>query len=261
MKKDKNSKVASRQENIAKLVNQQGYASIEFLAEKYGVSAQTIRRDILVLSKKNLVTRHHGGAGSSSSFVNISYDVRRISMLDAKRNLATAAVSMIRPSCSLFISGGSTMEIVAQKLARLSTLCVITNNIHAASHLYSNREIELLMPSGRVRHHNGGIVGQGAIEFVEKFQADSLLMGIGAISPDGLLLDYDYEEAMLMNKMMSNAREKILVTDGSKFEKNAIALVGHLKDITCLVTDQPPPAKALQILAENNISLVIPAQQ
>ena len=154
------------------------------------------------------------------------------------------------------------MEIVAQQLSRLSTLCVITNNIHAASHLYSNREIELLMPSGRVRHHNGGIVGQGAIEFVEKFQADCLLMGIGAISPDGLLLDYDYEEAMLMNKMMSNAREKILVTDGSKFEKNAIALVGHLKDITCLVTDQPPPGECSadiggkQYLASNSCQAI-----
>lgn len=258
MKTEKNVKVENRREGIAKLVNQQGYATIELLAEKFNVSTQTIRRDILALSKKNLVSRHHGGAGASSSFVNISYDVRRISMLDIKRNLAATAASMIQPSHSLFISGGSTMEIVAQELSKLSTLCVITNNIHAAVHLYSNREIELLMPCGRVRHHNGGIVGQGAIEFVTNFQADYLLMGIGAISADGLLLDYDYEEAMLMNKMMVNARNVILVTDGSKFEKNAIAQVGHLKDVSCVVTSNEPPAKILEIMAENNTTLVIP---
>ena len=81
-------KVKERREGIANLVNRKGYASIEFLAEKYDVSTQTIRRDILALSGDKLVTRHHGGAGSASSLVNISYDVRRISMLDEKQRLA-----------------------------------------------------------------------------------------------------------------------------------------------------------------------------
>ena len=258
MKTDSNTKVADRREGIAKWVNRQGYASIEFLAEKYKVSTQTIRRDILALSKNNLVARHHGGAGSVSTLVNLSYDVRRISMLDEKRSLAEAVAARIRPSSALFISGGSTMEIVATELSRLSNLCVITNNIHAALHLYTNREIELLMPCGRVRHHNGGLVGQAAIEFVSKFQTEYLIMGIGAVSLEGLLLDYDYEEAMLMNRMMKNAREVILVTDGTKFGKRAIARVGHLSEVACLVTDREPPDKLGELISAHNISLVIP---
>ena len=257
MKIDNISKVAHRREGIAKLVNRQGYASIEALADTYGVSTQTIRRDILALSQNNLVTRHHGGAGSVSSLVNLSYDVRRISMLDEKRGLAQAVAAMIRPGNSLFISGGSTMEIVAKEISGLSNLCVITNNIHAAIHLYSQREIELLMPCGRVRHHNGGLVGQTAIEFISNFQTDYLLMGIGAISSEGLLLDYDYEEAMLMNRMMKNAREVILVSDGTKFGKSAIAQVGHLRDLTCLVTDRKPPGKISELLSSHNVSLTI----
>jgi DeoR family glycerol-3-phosphate regulon repressor len=165
---------------------------------------------------------------------------------------------MIRTNKSMFISGGSTMEIVAQEISRLSTICVITNNIHAAFHLYSKKEIDLLMPCGRVRHHNGGIVGTAAIDFIGNFQADYMLMGIGAISPDGLLLDYDYDEAMIMKRMMEKAREVILVTDGSKFEQNAIAQVGNLSDVSCLVTDRKPSANICQLMAEHNVSLVIP---
>ncbi len=251
-------KILERREGIASLVNRKGYASIEFLAEKYDVSTQTIRRDILALSKDNLVTRHHGGAGSASSLVNISYDVRRISMLEEKQRLAAAAVSLIGPGHSMFISGGSTMEIVAKELARLATLCVITNNIHAAFHLYSKSEIELLMPCGRVRHHNGGIIGPAAISFVDNFQTDFLLMGIGAISPEGVLLDYHYEEALLMSKMIENAREVILVTDSSKFQKSAMAQVGHLQDLSYLVTDCELPHHVLEIMKENHVSLVIP---
>jgi DeoR/GlpR family transcriptional regulator of sugar metabolism len=258
MKRDTRTKVAQRREKIATLVNGQGYASIEFLAEKYSVSTQTIRRDIIALSEKNLVTRLHGGAGSVSTLVNVSYDARRISMLDEKQRIAAAAVSLIRPSQSIFMTGGSTMEMVAKELAKTSTLCIITNNIHAAIHLYSKKDIELLMPCGRVRHHNGCIIGPATMEFIANFQTDFLLMGIGGISAEGLLLDYDYEEAMLMDKMMQNAREIILVTDHTKFEKSATAQAGHLRDITYLVTDCKPPAHIHEYMVENNVSLIIP---
>jgi len=258
MKKDINVKVTDRREGIVKLINERGYAGIDFLAEHYEVSTQTIRRDILVLSKSNMVTRHHGGAGSVSSLVNLSYDIRRISMLDEKRKLAKAVANLIRPGHSLFISCGSTMEIVAKELSDLSTLCIITNNIHAAFHLHANREIELLMPGGRVRHHNGGLVGPATIEFISKFQPDYLLMGIGAISLEGELFDYNYEEAMLMNRMMEKAREIILVTDSSKFEKTAIAHVGNLRNISCFVTDKKPPEKICNLMTNHNVSLIIP---
>jgi len=258
MKKDTSSKVIGRRQEIANLVNAQGYASIDFLSSKYGVSAQTIRRDIMALSVDSLVTRLHGGAGSVSSLVNVSYDARRISMLEEKELIAASAVTLIRPSQSVFMTGGSTMEIVAKELSQVSTLCIITNNIHAAIHLYSKKDIELLMPCGRVRHHNGCIIGPATMEFIENFQTDFLIMGIGAISPEGLLLDYDYEEAMLMAKMMNNSREVILVTDSTKFEKSATAQVGHLRDLSYLVTDRQPPAEACELIDEHNVSLIVP---
>ncbi len=258
MEKDTRSKVVGRRLEIANLVNAQGYASIEYLSNKYRVSTQTIRRDILALSKDSLVTRLHGGAGSVSTLVNISYDARRISMLEEKQRIAAAAVTLIRPSQSIFMTGGSTMEIVAKELSVFSTLCIITNNIHAAMHLYSKKDIELLMPCGRVRHHNGCIIGPATIEFIGNFQTDFLIMGIGAISAEGLLLDYDYEEAMLMDRMMKNARQVILVTDTSKFEKSATAQVGHLRDISYLVTNRKPPQPFCELIAEYNVSLIIP---
>jgi DeoR/GlpR family transcriptional regulator of sugar metabolism len=258
MIKQTNAKVAERREQIANQVNGLGYATIEVLAEKFQVSAQTIRRDILALSEDNLVIRLHGGAGSVSTLVNISYDARRISMLEEKQRIASAVAALIRPSQSIFMTGGSTMEIVAKELCSLSTLCIITNNIHAAMHLYSKKEIDLLMPCGRVRHHNGCIIGPATMEFIANFQTDFLIMGIGAISPEGLLLDYDYEEAMLMDKMMKNSREIILATDHTKFNKSATAQVGLLRDVSYLVTDREPPPHFRDLMAEHNVALIIP---
>jgi len=258
MKKEPRSKVTNRREEIATLINQIGYASIEQLAEKFGVSTQTIRRDIYDLADQQLVSRHHGGAGSVSSMINVSYDARRISMLEEKQRLAVRAAQLIRSSQSIFMTGGSTMEIVAKELSEIPTLCVITNNIHAAIHLYSKKDIELLMPCGRVRHHNGCIIGPAAMDFITNFHTDFLIMGIGAISPEGRLLDYDYEESMLMGEMMRNAKETILVTDHTKFKNSATSQVGHLKDISYLVTDTEPPVPFRELLDELNVTLIVP---
>lgn len=257
MEQDTCNKVTKRREQIARLVNAQGYASIEFLADEYTVSTQTIRRDILALSRENLVTRLHGGAGSVSSLINVSYDARRISMLQEKQGLAQSAAMLIKESRSIFITGGSTMEIMAKELAMIPTLCIITNNLHAAIHLYDKSDIELLMPCGKVRHHNGCIVGPAALEFIDNFQTDFLIMGIGAISVEGRLLDYDYEESMLMGRMMKNARETILVTDHTKFEKSATAQVGHLRDLSYLVTDKTPSSAFCELIAEHNVKLIV----
>lgn len=258
MKESGSAKVQDRREAISRLVNQHGYASIEFLAEQCGVSTQTIRRDIQALSKENLLTRHHGGASPASSVVNTSYDVRRISLISEKRTLAREVIKQLRPSRSLFLTAGSTMEIVARELTTQATMCVITNNLHAAMHLYREEEIELLMPSGRVRTRNGGIVGPSAIEFVANFRTDYMVMGVGAISPEGLLLEYDYNEAMLMKKMMQNANEVILVMDSTKFERTATVQVGNLADVDILITDKEPPQQMMDIINAGNVRVVIP---
>lgn len=251
-------KVQVRRELIYKLINEQGFASIEFLAEECGVSTQTIRRDIQALCDDNMITRHHGGASPTSSLLNTSYEVRRISLLPEKRKLAAEAVRQLTPGSMLFLSAGSTMEMVAHELTALSCIRVLTNNLHAAIHLYREEEIDLLMPGGQVRMSNGGLVGPSAIEFVSNFRADFMIMGIGAVSPDGLLLEYDYNEGMLMRSMMQNANKVVLVTDSTKFKRHATVRAGHISDVDILVTDKEPPVPIGEICRSSNVSVVIP---
>lgn len=252
-------KVQSRRELIVKLTNEQGFASLEYLAEKCGVSTQTIRRDLQALYKDNLVTRHHGGASPNSSLLNTSYDVRRISLLPEKRKLAAEAVRQLSPNRMLFLSAGSTMEVVSQELKNMSSMCVLTNNLHAAMHLYREENIDLFMCCGHVRKSNGGIVGTNSIDLVSNFRTDYMLMGIGAISPDGFLLEYNYDEGMLMRRMMQNANCVILVTDSTKYGRNATVKVAHLSDVDILVTDKKPPVPIVDICQSNNVQIAIPA--
>jgi DeoR/GlpR family transcriptional regulator of sugar metabolism len=250
--------IADRRAAIAKLVNLSGYASNEYLAEHFAVSTQTVRRDIRALARENLVSRHHGGAGPVSSVVNTSYDARRVSRTAEKRLLGQAVTGLLRDGASLFITPGTTMEFFARELTGLDRLCVITNNLHAAMLLHNREEIELILPCGRVRAKNGAIVGASALSFLADFYVDFLVTSVGAIAPDGTLLDYDVNEVALVQRMMRNAKKIVLAADQTKFERSAVIKVGHIRDVSAFVTDRPPPPAISDILGASGVQLVLP---
>ncbi len=68
--------INQRQDQVLALVRERGFATIEMLADKFGVSQQTVRRDIIFLDERNLLTRHHGGAGLPSGTDRLAYSSR-----------------------------------------------------------------------------------------------------------------------------------------------------------------------------------------
>ena len=111
--------IDDRRKSIVEIVTNDGFASIDKLSSRLGVSAQTIRRDITHLEGLEKVVRHHGGAGIRSSIVNVNYQDRHTLRAEAKSLLADQIASAIPAKCSLFIGGGTTMEAVAKSLIQI----------------------------------------------------------------------------------------------------------------------------------------------
>lgn len=233
-----------RREQIFELVRRRGFVVIEALARRFGVSSQTIRRDINVLCNSHLLVRHHGGAGLAPGIVNTDYAARRISQISEKEAIGEAIADYIPDGASLFMTIGTTMEIVARALSRKTGLRVITNNLPAASVLHPYAELEVSVPGGTVRSHNGGIVGAPAIQFVEQFRVDFAVMSTGAIEDDGTFLDFYADEVTVARVMMNNARRVLLAADSSKFSRRAPVRQGHLSEVSALFTDRTPPVLA-----------------
>ena len=96
--------VRQRRSQILKLVQTQGYVTIEHLAQRFAVTPQTIRRDINDLNKKGQVQRYHGGAGISSSVENVAYSHRKVICLAEKQKIARLLAKEIPDRASLFIN-------------------------------------------------------------------------------------------------------------------------------------------------------------
>jgi DeoR/GlpR family transcriptional regulator of sugar metabolism len=251
-----------RRDAIFEIVRRRGFVVVEVLAEHFNVSTQTIRRDIQQLCDANLLVRHHGGAGLPSSIVKIDYAAKRVACLAEKEAIAEAVASYLPDNVSLFLSIGTTIEMVARALLKRHRLKIITNNLHAAEILHAEAEFDVSVAGGTIRPHNGGIVGPQATQFVEQHRADYAIIGIGAVEVDGTLLDFYPDEVSVAQAMMRNGRQVLLVADHTKFSRTATVAQGSLTDVSVLFTDSAPPAPVAGLLEQSGIEIVLcPAQR
>lgn len=245
-----------RQNEIIELLRKTGRVAVEDLAAQFVVSPQTIRRDLNEMSEARIITRVHGGAIVASSVQNLAYDARKLVAQPHKRLIGEAAARLVPDNSSLFINIGTTTEEVAHALAGRSGLLVITNNLNVAAELYRSGSIDVMITGGSVRPSDGAIVGASAVDMIRQFRADTAVIGISAIDPDGTLLDFDVREVHVARAMIENARRVILATDSSKFARSAPARIGTLADIDVLVTDHVPRAAISALCRANDVEVV-----
>ncbi len=249
--------VRQRHDKIRQLVQKSGFVTIEYLAQEFGVTPQTIRRDLNMLSGNGLINRYHGGAGLASSTENVEYDQRKILCLKEKQMIAKVVAEKIPNKASLFINIGTTTEEIARRLCSHERLSVITNNLNVASIMSKNENFEIIVTSGRVRFRDGGIIGPFTIDFIRQFRVDYGIIGISGIDLDGTLLDFDHREVRAARAIMDNSRKVYLAADHKKFGRNAMVRLGDIGEVDALFTDRQPPASLAQVLDREDVELHI----
>ncbi|MFT5697773.1 MAG: DeoR family glycerol-3-phosphate regulon repressor [Desulforhopalus sp.] len=248
--------LSERQNKILELARENGRVEVEELSLRFTVSPQTIRKDLNELCDKQLLQRVHGGAIVGAGIENVSYEARRMLAPSGKKAIGIRAAELIPDNSSLLLNIGTTTEQVAHALSNHRGLLVITNNINAVDIMKHFPNIELIIAGGQVRRSDGGIVGVAAVDFINQFKVDYAVIGVSAIDEDGSLLDYDFREVRVAQAIIKNARHIILVADSMKFGRNAPIRIGHLSQVTTLVTDTKLPSKLNDICKVNNIGII-----
>lgn len=231
-----------RQLQLLQELRQRHSASVEALAERLGVTLQTVRRDVQRLAEQGLVTRFHGGVRMPGSTVeNLAHTQREILNAEGKARIARAVAAQVPQGCSLILNIGTTTEAIARALMQHRGLRVITNNLNVAAILCGNPDCEVIVAGGVVRARDRAIVGEAAVDFMRQFCVDIAVIGISGIESDGTLRDYDLREVKVAQTIIAQAREVWLAADHSKFNRPAMVQLAQLSQIDRLFTDAPPP--------------------
>ena len=120
-----------RRQAILAEVRQAKAVSAEELARRYGVSLETIRRDLRGLRDRGLLERVYGGALSVRSTEG-DFATRSTLHAERKQAIAKLAATLVEPEDTLVIDIGTTALEVARALPEAFRGRVLTNSVPAA---------------------------------------------------------------------------------------------------------------------------------
>ena len=120
-------------------------------------------------------------------------------------------------------------------------LTAISNNINVINTLIGGSAKELILVGGSVRPQDGAIVGEQAVEFISGYKVDFAVIGASSLDSDGAVLDFDAREVAVARAILENARQKILVCDGSKFDVTAPIRISSVGELDYVITDRALP--------------------
>ena len=238
-----------RRQAILAQVREQSAVSAEDLARQFGVSVETIRRDLRRLGERGLLERVYGGAthpsGRSSEG---SFAARSTRHIDRKRAIAALAASLVEPEETVVIDVGTTALEVARALPAGFRGRVLTNSVPAAMELSARPDTELLLCGGQVRAGDGACGGAHAEAFFAEFYADRAFLGSGGVHPQAGLTDYYPAEVAVRRTIIDHTASTYVLADSSKLGEIAVHRVCPLSRVTAVLTDPGASAEAVDTL-------------
>lgn len=239
-----------RKPEIINIARREGKVTVDGLVDYFGVTPQTIRRDLTDLAESGQLERVHGGAILPSTTVNIGYSERRELNQSTKVDIARVCARQIPNDCSLFLNIGTTTEAVAAELLNHQGLLVVTNNVNIATILSASSEIEVVVTGGQLRRSDGGLIGDLTKDSIRQFRFDYAVIGCSALREDGDILDYDIREVGVSKAIIEQSASVLLVSDSSKFDRKAPARIASISDVDIFVTDRGLPTSCAQFCRE-----------
>jgi DeoR family transcriptional regulator of aga operon len=229
---------ADRVSAILERVSGHGSVDAGDLAEEFGVSPATIRRDLQVLEDQKLLSRTHGGAVAVDMAYELPVRYRVGQHREEKTLIAQRAAALLpRGPLTLGLTGGTTTHILARLLAERVDLTVVTNALNIASELALRPRLKLIMTGGVSRTQSYELVGPIADQALSGLNMEVAVVGVDGISARGGLTTHDEIEAHTNAAMIRRADRVVVVADGSKVGRNCLARICAITDVAVLVTD------------------------
>lgn len=242
---------AERRLEISELLASKRSVRIDELAERFDVSRETIRRDLITLEDRGVIERVHGG-GIRHEFASSEppFEERLIQQADQKTAIATLACSLIETASTVFLDVGTSVARVAELLPERFKGEVITNSVLAAQMLAGRSDLSVFLSGGRLRHGDMALSGPTAATILRDVFVEVALLGSGGVDAEHGLTDFYPDEIDARRAIIQNARKSLVIADSSKIGKVATHRVSSLERLTGVITDDGiPPDEASAIRA------------
>ena len=241
---------------LSKLVLE-GKVLVSDLSKEFGVTEETIRRDLEKLDNDGLVHKTYGGAVKADNInLDLPFQVRKQKNVEGKQHIAALIADMIDDGAYLMLDSSTTALYVIKHIMNRKDITIITNSIEILIELCNKSEWNIISTGGTLKEGALSLVGYQAEKMVSGFHVDMAICSCKGIDASIGVTDSNERDSAIKNAMFGSAKKRILAVDSSKFDKASFVKVCDLSSIDTVVTDCEPDGVWLSRFSESGVDII-----
>lgn len=228
-----------RYEKILVSLENDNFIKSSELVKMFGVSVETVRRDLEYLEKEGMLQRVHGGAVLDRINAKaVSFEEREHKNSEEKCEIARKALQFITEESVIALDNGTTTLEIAKLLPdNFDRLTVLTNSLLVVEALLDAPDFTVILLGGIVNTKEKSLKGPLVEAYIDMFHIDTAFISVSGISLAEGATEFDMDMIPIQKKMIGRSREKVLLADSSKFGVVSMLNVCDIKDVDCIITD------------------------
>ncbi|MET8469165.1 DeoR/GlpR family DNA-binding transcription regulator [Streptomyces sp. NPDC006422] len=247
---------ATRREDILRLANTTGLASVEELSQRFGVTASTIRRDLARLTSEGRLARTYGGAMAVSAHPETSLRQRSGEAYAQKRAIAHWAAAQVQTGESVLLDAGSTVGALAHELRTAEDLTVATTGVTALLELSDVDSVHVECLGGTLRPVSQSFVGPLAEAALERMTFDRVFLSADGVTADGGICEADLRQTRLKELMARRGAQVYVLAHAAKLGHAPFHAWAALPPRWTLVTDSGATDGQVAAFVERGVEVV-----
>ncbi len=247
---------AKRLEEMESYILANGSVTMEELRDHFGISMNTVRRDIAEIVRPGYIEKVYGGVKAQTRVpALVPYSVRSSSPDDAKRRICMEAGRMVKDGDIIFIDSGTTTVHIMDAI-RDKSVTVITNNIEVMVQALELDNIRIIVMPGEIHRKTHSITGEDSAAFLSHLNTDVAFMAATGASFSGVTnsspLEYSIKRAAV-----AHTKRAVLLITGGKFGVTSLLTYASLSQFQSVITDSSIAPEYRQKLKEANTELIV----
>ena len=229
------------------------------LAVHYGVTEETIRRDLDKLEKEGYATKTYGGAiWGNSTKTDLSHTIRNKTNVEAKTAIAALVSQMVQDGDHLMLDDSSTALYIAKQLKDKKDLTIVTYSVEILVELAGIEGWTLVSTGGKLKPDSMAFTGHQVSEVLSRYHVDKAILSCKGLDRTAGVTDSAESHAVSKQSMIRNAKSVILALDDTKLDKVSFVQVVGLDQIDTVVTSANPGADWLAAFHDAGVTCIYP---
>lgn len=245
-----------RRNAILAKISLNGKVLVSDLSQAFGVTEETIRRDLEKLDHDGLVKKTYGGAVKAENYnIDLPFHVRQQENIEKKQRIAAIIAEMIHDGDYIMLDSSTTALYVIRSILNLKNITLITNSIEILIELCNKSDWNIISTGGVLKEGGLSLLGYQAEKTVSNFHADLAICSCKGVSFEMGISDSNERDSEIKKAFFRSCKTKILAADSSKFNKTTFTKICDLSAVDTVVTDTDPGPRWQEHLQQQGVDL------